>query len=199
MRMDAFRSLGRGSRVLLALAVGGAVFGIATAVQADIPDGGVIHACYSKTTLALHVIDSDLGQHCNAATEKALDWNARGVTGPTGPVAVTMVLGSSTTVPAGGIDGETATCPSGFVAISGAPLIDPNVHLADLTLVTLDSYNDGMFSGNPPDDTWVVEMKNESEVDQSFQVEATCVPASSLSAALLASKLAASAPVKPRH
>ena len=44
--MKRLAMLGRGSRILLALAVGGAVFGIASAVQASIPDAnGVIHGC----------------------------------------------------------------------------------------------------------------------------------------------------------
>ena len=47
--MYRLRELGRGRRLLVALAVGGAVFGIATAVQASIPDAsGVIHGCYAK-------------------------------------------------------------------------------------------------------------------------------------------------------
>jgi hypothetical protein len=46
--MHRLRRLSRGGQLLLALAVGGVVFGITTAVQADIPDGGVIHGCYGK-------------------------------------------------------------------------------------------------------------------------------------------------------
>ena len=47
-----FRSLSRPWRLVVGLAVGGAVFGIATAVQASIPDAsGVIHGCYN-TSLA---------------------------------------------------------------------------------------------------------------------------------------------------
>ena len=46
--MNRLRRLNRVGRFLIALAVGGAVFGIATAVQADIPDSGVIHGCYGK-------------------------------------------------------------------------------------------------------------------------------------------------------
>ena len=41
--MHRLRALSRGVQVLLALAVGGALFGIATAVQADIPDSGWLH------------------------------------------------------------------------------------------------------------------------------------------------------------
>ena len=37
-------------RLLLGLAVGGAVFGVASAVQASIPDAnGVIHGCYNTS------------------------------------------------------------------------------------------------------------------------------------------------------
>jgi len=46
--MGRLRGLSHSGRLLLALAVGGAVFGIATAVRADIPDSGVIHGCYGK-------------------------------------------------------------------------------------------------------------------------------------------------------
>ena len=47
--MDRFRGLSRGGRVLLALAVGEALFGIASAVLASIPSAnGVIHGCYGK-------------------------------------------------------------------------------------------------------------------------------------------------------
>ena len=46
--MRRLRSLSRGGRLLRALLVGGAVFGIANAVQADLPDDGVIHGCYGN-------------------------------------------------------------------------------------------------------------------------------------------------------
>jgi hypothetical protein len=56
--MHRLRGLSPGRR-LVALAVGGAIFGIATAVQADIPDGGVINSCYGKTNGGfLRVIDA---------------------------------------------------------------------------------------------------------------------------------------------
>jgi hypothetical protein len=87
--MDRLRGLSRGGRLLLALAVGGALFGIATAVQADIPDGGVIHGCYQKNVGGLRVIDTSIGQACRGS-ENSVDWNqtgpagARGATGPPG-------------------------------------------------------------------------------------------------------------------
>ena len=76
---------------MMALAVGGAVFGIASAVQASIPDAnGVIHGCYNHSlahgspTGALRVIDTArLDGNC-ASWETPFNWNQRGVTGPTG-------------------------------------------------------------------------------------------------------------------
>jgi hypothetical protein len=101
--MHRFKRLSRGVRVTVGLVVAGAAFAVASSVYADIPDSGVIHACYSKTTHGLFVIDTDLGQHCNAATENALNWSstgsggtgttgatgATGATGPTGPTGPT--------------------------------------------------------------------------------------------------------------
>ena len=81
---------GRVARLLLAFALGGAVFGIASAVQASIPDAnGVIHGCYSKPSSnvvppgTLRVVDSDLGESCHA-NEVTLSWSQRYPTGPTG-------------------------------------------------------------------------------------------------------------------
>lgn len=96
--MNRLRGACRGGRLFLALVVGGATFGIATAVQADIPDSGVIHGCYHRAANpslrigALRVIDSSLGQSCYG-DENALNWNQRGVTGPTGPTGPTGARG----------------------------------------------------------------------------------------------------------
>jgi hypothetical protein len=62
----------RGRRLLVALAVGGAAFGIASAVQASIPDSnGIVHACYNASnangypTGALRAIDTaKVNGHC---------------------------------------------------------------------------------------------------------------------------------------
>jgi hypothetical protein len=84
---------------VLALGVAGGVFGIATAVQASIPDAnGVIHGCYSKAAPpgtqpgALRVIDTALGQACQIS-EGALNWNAKGVTGTRGPTGAKGATG----------------------------------------------------------------------------------------------------------
>jgi hypothetical protein len=67
------------------------VFGIASVVQADIPDSGVIHGCYGKPGTPykgnLRVRDTSIGEQC-PIYENPLDWNQigpTGVTGPTGP------------------------------------------------------------------------------------------------------------------
>jgi len=78
-------------RIVLGLAVCAAVFGVASAVQASIPDGsGVIHACYNTSlahgspTGALRVIDTSAVNGRCASWEAPLSWAQRGVTGPTG-------------------------------------------------------------------------------------------------------------------
>src|SRR5262249_58183468 len=94
--MYRFRALGRGGRVFLAVVAGGAVFGVATAVQADIPDAGVIHGCYGKAGTPykgqLRVRDADQGDRCRYY-ENTLDWRQNGATGPTGPTGPTGATG----------------------------------------------------------------------------------------------------------
>jgi collagen triple helix repeat protein len=117
--MGRLRGLSRGGRLLIALTVGGAIFGIAAAVQADIPDGGVIHACYKQVNGQLRVIDTSQGGTC-LASENALSWNqtgptgatgARGATGPTGAKGATGAKGS--TGPTGPKGATGATGPTG--------------------------------------------------------------------------------------
>ncbi len=78
--------MSRGARILLALGVAGAAFGIATVVQAAIPDThGYLHGCYQvnngpapKGTLRL--IDPSTGDACRFY-EKPANWNSNGVAG----------------------------------------------------------------------------------------------------------------------
>jgi hypothetical protein len=87
---------GRVGQVLVALAVVGVGFGITSAVQADIPDSGVIHGCYGKPGTPqkgqLRVRDFDQGEQCRFY-ENTLDWNATGPTGPTGATGPTGPTG----------------------------------------------------------------------------------------------------------
>ena len=99
--MRPLRRLGRGGRLLLALAVGGAVFGIASAVQASIPSpDGVIHGCYGRPGTAykgqLRVRDASIGEQCRFY-ENQLDWNQTGPSGATGPTGPTGPAGTSAT------------------------------------------------------------------------------------------------------
>src|SRR5437764_8369440 len=79
--MHRIRRLNGGSRVLVSLAVAGAVFGIAGGVYASVPDAsGVIHGCYKKMSPnqgTLRVVDTEKGQACTNS-ENSLSWNRTG-------------------------------------------------------------------------------------------------------------------------
>jgi Phage Tail Collar Domain len=104
--MRCSRGLGGSGRLLVALTVGGAIFGLATAVQADIPDSGTIHSCYTKDG-SLRVIDTSAGQSCNTKKETQLDWaqnGQKGATGATGPTGSTGPTGPKGATGAAGSD-----------------------------------------------------------------------------------------------
>jgi hypothetical protein len=100
------------------------VFGIATAVQASIPDAnGVIHGCYN-TSLAhgsplgdLRVIDTSRPDGNCASWEAPLNWNQRGVTGPTGKRGPTGARGP--TGPRGPTGARGPTGPKGTTGARG--------------------------------------------------------------------------------
>jgi len=73
------KKLGLGGRVLVTLVIAGSVFGIATAVQADIPDGNVINGCYAKPGTPqkgqLRVRDASQGEQCRFY-ENPISWNS---------------------------------------------------------------------------------------------------------------------------
>ncbi len=123
--MHRLRSLSRGGRLVLALVVGGATFGIATAVQASIPDAnGVIHGCYNTSlahgnpTGALRVIDTAKANGNCASWEAPLNWNAKGVTGATGPTGAPGPTGP--TGPKGATGSRGPTGPTGPKGPTGA-------------------------------------------------------------------------------
>lgn len=110
--MRRVRGLSRPRRVLVGLAVAVAVFGVASAVEASIPDAsGVIHGCYAKTNGALRVIDTSKDVRCRLS-ENALNWNARGVTGARGATGAQGATGPT------GDGGPTG--PSGPKGATGA-------------------------------------------------------------------------------
>src|SRR5438034_11104221 len=88
----------------------GALLVLGGIAYASIPDGsGVIHGCYSSTSGALRVIDTAMGQICSA-TERVLNWNQTGPTGPTGQTGAQGPYGAT------GAHGPTGpTRPHGLI------------------------------------------------------------------------------------
>jgi hypothetical protein len=118
--MRSFKMLGVGGRLLVVLAVVGVAFGIASVVQADIPDSGVIHGCYGKAGTPykgnLRVRDFDRGEQCRVY-ENTLDWNQTGPTGPSGPTGPTGPSGPTGPTGPSGPTGPTG--PSGPTGPTG--------------------------------------------------------------------------------
>lgn len=93
-----------------------------------------------------------------------------------GPTDISIVRGSTTSVPASSNATGSASCPAGMTAVSGGILIDIAVSLGNLSLVTLDSVNGLWLSGGTVHD-WHSEVHNLSTTTaQSFQEWAECVP-----------------------
>jgi hypothetical protein len=144
--MIRLQRLSRSGRVLLAVVVGGATFGIASAVQASIPDAsGVIHGCYNTSRAhgspigQLRVIDTSRPDGNCASWEAPLNWNAKGVTGATGPTGPTGVTGP--TGPAGPTGPTGSTGPTGPTGPSGVP----GLGISDESSATLPP---GSYSGS---------------------------------------------------
>src|SRR3954469_17587099 len=101
-------SLSRGTKLLLVVVLGAAVFGVVSAVQAAIPDSnGVIHGCYQKNVGNLRVIDPSAGDSCRPP-EIAISWSQTGPPGATGPAGPTGPTG-----PKGDTGATGATGPAG--------------------------------------------------------------------------------------
>jgi hypothetical protein len=112
--MYRLRRLSRSGRVLVALAVGGAVFGIATAVQASIPDAtGVFHGCYKQNNGQLRVIDTGAAQAC-LPSENSVTWSQTGPTGARGPTGAKGATGAR-----GPTGAKGATGPKGATGSAG--------------------------------------------------------------------------------
>lgn len=119
--MKRVRRLSGGRRLLVALVVGGASFGIASAVQASIPGASqVIHGCYSPSGAnatggtTLNILNSTKAS-CGK-TMRPIAWNQkgpRGMRGPAGPIGAKGVRG--------------ATGPTGPVGISGRQIVRASV------------------------------------------------------------------------
>jgi hypothetical protein len=129
--MKRVQSLSRGSRLLLVLVLGAAVFGVVSGVQAAIPNSsGVINGCYQKNVGNLRVIDPSAGDSCRPS-EIAISWSQtgpQGLQGPQGPKGDTGATGA--TGPQGpvgpqGPKGDTGATgpqgPKGDTGATGAP------------------------------------------------------------------------------
>lgn len=113
------------AQLVVAFAVGAGLFGVATAIQASIPDSqGVIHGCFKSAGNppgALRVIDTAKGQKCGAS-ELAVNWNETGRRGPTGARGATGARGSTGATGAPGPSGPSG--PKGASGPSGISQID---------------------------------------------------------------------------
>ena len=143
--MKRVRRLSGGRRLLVALAVGGASFGIAGAVQASIPGANqVIHGCYrppganATGGTTLNIVNNTKAS-CGR-TMRPIAWNQkgpRGVKGPTGPIGLKGVRGATGPTGPAGISGRQivrvsvqdppnttttaqAPCPTGEKVLGGA-------------------------------------------------------------------------------
>jgi hypothetical protein len=115
----------KSKRLLVVLAVVGAAFGIAGAVQASIPDSnGVAHGCYyippklsgtQQLPGDLRLIDTDKGQHCNS-DEGSVDLATTGFV--TSNVNQTEITGSFTFAPSAAGDHWVQWTCGGWVAVS---------------------------------------------------------------------------------
>ncbi len=130
--MAMLKRLGRGSKILLAAGVAGAAFGIATVVQAAIPDShGTIHGCYQFAQGAtpkgtLRVVDSATGDSCRFY-EHPLNWNSNGVGGVYAiSGAVSQDIGSGASFPADNPDWSFQG-PTALVTITATQSMLANV------------------------------------------------------------------------
>jgi len=116
--MERVQSVSRGSKLLLALILGAAVFGVVSAVQAAIPDSnGVINGCYQKNVGNLRVIDPSAGDSCRPS-EIPISWSQTGPQGPPGATGPAGPVGPAG--PKGDTGATGATGPAGPVGPAGA-------------------------------------------------------------------------------
>jgi hypothetical protein len=167
--MIRLRGVSRPGRLLLAFLVGGATFGVASAVQASIPDaGGAIHGCYNTSLAhgsplgALRVIDTAKPNGNCASWEAPLNWNQRGVTGPTGARGPTGPKGTTgargpmgPTGPKGPTGTRGATGPTGpagaGTAATSIEIFNPGAVASSIASVTITTASAGNILINAKD------------------------------------------------
>jgi len=112
----ALRERRRHFTVALSLATVGVVVAAGAVAFADIPDSGVVHACYDKAGGRLRVID----QHDSCAgSERHITWNERGAQGPRGEVGPAGAKGAPGAAGPAGPRGEVG--PAGPAGPKGDP------------------------------------------------------------------------------
>jgi hypothetical protein len=180
-------------RVIIAVVIGAAVFGIASAVQASIPDSqGIVHACYKTTNLtgypigSLRARDTDTiqGQICSPTTEAPVDlatpqYVQNQIAQALGSFQFqTMLIGPAGSVAANSDGSTSAACPGGYIATGGSLVINQFGALFDV--VTLDGWNDGLFAGGAPDGAWTMEVHNNTGGAVTIATQVTCSLGSTL-------------------
>ena len=102
---------------------------------------------------------------------------AAGAQGPPGPVNVTYVVSGDTALPDATQRTQVADCPAGMVAIGGG-VFTPSTS----TGVSVNSSTLSSATGDAIDE-WEVSMNNTSGTDTTFNAEAICTTATSVSVA----------------
>ena len=171
--------------MLVALAVAGAAFGVATAVQASIPDSnGVAHGCYSipgklsntgQLPGDLRLIDTDAGQHCNSnegsvdlATAQVATHNQFVYTDPT-PLSF----------PGTGQFYIYWQCGAGWVATNVGISIKSGQPLNTITLIdgaNIGGVNNASTNPYGADDQWLMH-GNYTQANVQFYAQLQCVRA----------------------
>jgi hypothetical protein len=187
----------RGKRIFIALAVAGATFGIATAVQAAIPDSaGIVTACYqfsppNNQQGVMRAIDAEGGQFCRfyehqielATPQYVLNQiaasNAADEAADAAADAVFMALGPNVTVAAGNPGNATVSCPNGMVAVSGGTVNNPagpaaNVQLQDFAPTNM------IGNSAAPSQQFDAEFQNETAATQNVKAWAECIPSTNV-------------------
>jgi hypothetical protein len=163
------------------------VFGVATVVQADIPDSGVIHGCYGKPGTPqkgqLRVRDASQGEQCRFY-ENTLDWNAQGVSGATGPTGPTgpssnyfLAYGPDVAIAAGAAVSASVTCPAGMDAVAGGSVNNFGGAYANVQVNDSAPFPAIQSGSITPSNRYDVESFNESGAPQTVRAWALCVPA----------------------
>jgi hypothetical protein len=136
----------RASRLSLGIATALCLALLSTAALAAIPStAGVITGCYTKTSGALRLIDTDLKQACTTK-EAQLTWNQ---TGPQGPKGDTGAQGSQGVPGAQGLQGPKGdTGAQGPQGEAGAQGIQGSPGLSGLEVVVASVVGDAKDPGD---------------------------------------------------